>query len=122
MSFLKAFSKSFHYAFQGIEFAFSNNFNLLFHLIVALLVIAASILLQLSTEEIVVVLLTITVVLCAEMINTALEEMVNLITNEHRKEAKIAKDVGAGMVLVASIGSVIIGLLIFIPHLLFLLK
>jgi diacylglycerol kinase (ATP) len=52
------------------------------------------------------------------MINTSLEEMVNLITQEHRKEAKIAKDVAAGMVLIAAIGSVIVGIFIFAPYIL----
>ena len=60
----------------------------------------------------------ILLVISAEMINTAIEKMVDLITTEHRKEAKIAKDVAAGMVLVNSLGSVIVGLIIFIPHIL----
>lgn len=122
MSHIHRFGNSFRYAFQGIGFAFTNNFNLLVHLVVGLLVIAASLLFGLSVLEMALIIITITVVLCAEMINTALEEMVNLITNEHRKEAKIAKDVGAGMVLVASIGSVIIAFLVFTPHLLLLLR
>ena len=58
----------------------------------------------------------ILLVISSEMINTAIEEMVNLITSEHKKEAKIAKDVAAGMVLVTSVGSVIIGFLIFTPY------
>ena len=62
--------------------------------------------------------ITILMVICSEMINTSLEEMVNLITNEHRKEAKIAKDVAAGMVLIASIGAIIVGLFIFTPYIL----
>ncbi len=54
--------------------------------------------------------------------NTSIEEMVDLITTEHRRQAEIAKDVAAGMVLVSSIGSVIVGILIFTPHILKLLN
>ncbi len=64
----------------------------------------------------------ILLVICTEMINTAIEEMVNLLTNEHRLEAKIAKDVSAGMVLLTAMGSVIVGILVFTPHILKLLK
>jgi diacylglycerol kinase len=50
------------------------------------------------------------------MINTSIEEMTNLITREHRKEAKIAKDVAAGMVLVASACAAVVGFIIFLPY------
>ena len=50
------------------------------------------------------------------MINTAIEEMVDLIVQEHREQARIAKDVAAGMVLVTAIGSLVIGAVIFLPH------
>jgi diacylglycerol kinase len=56
------------------------------------------------------------------MINTAIEEVVNLLTNEHRLEAKVAKDVSAGMVLLTAIGSIIVGVLVFAPHILKLFK
>ncbi len=62
--------------------------------------------------------MVILLVISSEMINTAIEEMVNLITSERKKEAKIAKDVAAGMVLVAAVGAAIIGSLIFTPYVL----
>lgn len=64
----------------------------------------------------------ILLVISAEMINTSIEEMVNLIANDHRKEAKIAKDVAAGMVLVTALGSIIVGVLIFTPYILKLFR
>ena len=60
--------------------------------------------------------LTMMMVITAEMINSAIEKMVDLITKEHRQEAKIAKDVAAGMVLVTAIAAAIIGTLIFLPY------
>lgn len=64
----------------------------------------------------------ILLVISAEMVNTAIEQMTNLIVSEHRREAEIAKDVAAGMVLVTALGSVIVGILIFVPHILRLIR
>ncbi len=114
--------KSFKYAFIGIHYAFKNEPNLIIHLITATLVIAASIILRVTPFEMGILGLTMLMVITTEMVNTAIEKMVDLITKEHRMEAKIAKDVSSGMVLIAAAGSVIIGLLIFIPHILNLLK
>ena len=108
--------KSFKYALEGILFSVRHNRNMRIHLTVAVLVILASIYFKISAYEMGILGVMIILVICTEMINSALEEMVDLIINEHRKEAKIAKDVGAGMVLVASIGAVIVGILIFTPH------
>src|SRR3989344_5503082 len=108
--------QSFKYAFEGVFFSIRHNRNMRIHLTVAFLVILASIYFKISAFEMSILGVMIVLVICTEMINSALEEMVDLIINEHRKEAKIAKDVGAGMVLVASIGAVIVGILIFTPH------
>ena len=109
--------QSFKYAFEGIYFAIKLNRNMRIHITVAILVIIASIFFRVNAFEMGILGVMIILVICTEMINTALEEMVDLIINEHRKEAKIAKDVGAGMVLVASMGAVIVGVLIFTPYL-----
>lgn len=60
-----------------------------------------------------ILLFVIILIFVVEMVNTALESITDLVTTEWRTEAKIAKDVSAGMVLVAVIGSVIIGIVIF---------
>lgn len=72
---------------------------------------------QISRLEFLILLLTITLVLIAEMINTSLEAATDLLTPEYQSQAKIAKDVAAGMVLLTAVLSVIIGLVIFIPYL-----
>lgn len=110
--------KSFHYAFQGITYAVKNNQNVRILILVAILVMIASLLFKISGFEMGILGVMILLVLSAEMINTSIEEMTNLITREHREEAKIAKDVAAGMVLVVSAGSLIVGILIFLPHIL----
>ena len=118
---VRRFGKSFHYAFQGINYALNSDQNLVIHFIVAFFVIIASILFRVNPFEMGILGLTILLVIAAEMINSAIEKMVDLITKEHRAEAKIAKDVSSGMVLIIAIGSVIIGILIFTPYILRLL-
>lgn len=108
--------KSFYHAFQGLIFAFKGNQNLRIHFIVAIIVALLSVLFHLDGFEMGILGVIILVVIAAEMINTSIEEMVDLITQEHRQEAKQAKDVAAGMVLVTAIGSVGVGLLVFLPH------
>lgn len=109
---------SFKYAFEGISHALKHNQNLKIHVVVAICVIAASLFFHVNPFEMGILGIMILLVISAEMVNTALEEMVDLIQNEHRKEAKAAKDVAAGMVLVTAIGSVIVGFLIFTPYIL----
>lgn len=114
----KSFIKSFGYAFEGLLHALKYNRNLRIDFLTAAIVILVSLYFHVSPFEMGILGVMILLVISSEMINTAIEEMVNLITSEHRKEAKIAKDVAAGMVLVASIGSVIVGILIFTPYIL----
>lgn len=116
MDYDKSLFSSFKYAFEGVWHALKNNRNLRIHFAVAFIVIILSIIFHINSYEKGILGITILIVICSEMINTSLEEMVNLITQEHRKEAKIAKDAAAGMVLVAALGSVVIGVFIFAPY------
>ena len=109
-------NNSFRFAVEGIFQAIKDNRNLKIHLIVAILVLVASFYFKITREEFLVVIVMIILVIAAEMINTSIEEMVDLITTEHRLQAKAAKDVAAGMVLVVTIGAVIVGLYIFLPY------
>ncbi len=90
--------------------------------IIGIFVLLASFYLQLSRIEITIIIAAIFIVMLTEMINTAVESITNLVTQEWRQDAKIAKDVASGMVLVAVIGSIIVGLLIFSPKLLSLIS
>ena len=114
--------KSFQYAFSGVVFAFRHNQNMQIHVLFAVVVIILSIIFHISAFEMGILGVMILLVICTEMINTSIEEMTDLISKEHSKEAKIAKDVAAGMVLLTSIGAVIVGLLIFLPYLLRLIQ
>lgn len=109
--------QSFHLALSGICYAIRTQLNFIVHSVSATLVILLGLYFQISQVEWVVLILTIVMVFIAEMINTSIESMTNLITTEHRQHAKIAKDVSAGMVLTAAIGAVVVGGVIFGPRL-----
>ncbi len=109
-------AKSFRYAFSGLYHSLKYNQNLRIHFLIAILVVIASITFRVNALEMGILGIIILLVIASEMINTAIEEMVDLITNEHRQQAKIAKDVSAGMVLLTTVGSIIVGFLIFTPY------
>lgn len=118
----KRFIRSFKYAFEGIHYVFRNDQNLLAHFLAGIIVISSSIILKVTPFEMGILGLTIMMVISAEMVNSAIEKMVDLITKEHRAEAKIAKDVAAGMVLLTAIAAFVIGSLIFLPYILKLFR
>ena|SRR3989338_4217692 len=108
---------SFRHALDGLRIAFSTQPNFRVHSLIAALVLTTAVILKLSRLEWLVLLVAVTLVLVAEMINTSLEAATDLLAPEYQSQAKIAKDVAAGMVLLTAMFSVIIGLVIFIPHL-----
>lgn len=114
--------KSFGYAIEGINYALKYNQNLRIHFIAGFLVIIASLILHVNAFQMGILGVMILLVISTEMINTAIEKMTDLIKKEHSEEAKIAKDVAAGMVLVVSLGSIIVGILVFLPYVLELIS
>jgi diacylglycerol kinase len=109
---------SFRYAFAGLWYALRTQRNARIHLLVALAVTAMGLWLRLDAPRWAVLALTIALVIFAEMVNTVLEAIVDLITLEYHPLAQIAKDVSAGAVLVTAIAAVVVGLLILGPPLL----
>ena len=108
---------SFRFALEGIYFVVRKNRNMRIHIVAAFLAISLSYILKITIFEACLVGIAILLVIVAEMINTVVEETVNLITKEYKVEAKIAKDVSAGVVLGTATASVIIGIVVFLPHL-----
>lgn len=117
---MTGFVRSFKYALTGIKLAVEVDRNVRIHIISGLLVLIVSILLGISRIEFLFVLFAIFFVLITEMINTAIEEMTNLIISEHRREARIAKDVAAAAVLLAAVFAVIVGIIVLSPRLILL--
>ena len=110
-------ARSSGYAIDGLKLAVKLDQNVRFHLIVGALVFVASVILQASKLDLMFVIFAIFFVIICEMINTAIEEMTNLIKIEHSMEARIAKDVAAGAVLLSAIFALIVGLLVLVPRL-----
>ena len=108
--------KSFKYAFNGIFYVFQTSRNFKIQLILALISLIFSFLLQISKNNYFILIATIMSVLILEILNTALESIVDLVVKkEFSYLAKISKDASAGAVLLASINSLIIAGFIFIP-------
>ena len=113
--------RSFGYAFSGIGHGLQTQANLRIHFAIAVGVVVAGLWLQISTIEWAVLVVTIVIVLSAELFNTAIESLVDRAGREPHPLSKIAKDTAAGAVLIGALGAVIVGLLIFGPRLLALI-
>lgn len=107
--------ESFKYAIEGIVFGIKNVRNLKIHLFFTVLVIVGGILFKISNIEWLILLLFIALVISLELVNTAIEETVNLAMPNIHPVAKIAKDVAASAVLVSAMISFIAGFIIFLP-------
>jgi len=109
---------SFKNAFAGIVWAVRTQPNFRVHLFLSLAALVLGSILTISYIEMTIIVFTIILGLTCEMINTSIEAMTDLITTEHRENAKIAKDVAAGMMLTTATGAVVVAIFIFVPHLL----
>lgn len=110
--------KSFTFAWKGILTCAGHEQNITFHLLVAILVIASGLLFNITHVEWMVVMLCIGTVITAELFNSAIERLVDLVSPEWNKIAGEVKDIAAGAVLVTAITAAIIGLIVFLPYLL----
>lgn len=115
---LRIHKVSFKHAFDGFIYAVRTQPNFRFHLLATMIVVFLGLYFSIGPIEWLILVFTINTVLVAEMVNTAIEAMVDLITLERRADAKIAKDVASGMVLVSAILSIVVALMIFLPKIL----
>jgi diacylglycerol kinase len=111
------FIAGFGFAFSGLWYALRTQHNARVHIAIAILAILLGIVLHISAIEFALVFVAITGVFIAEMFNTVFELCIDLASPNYHPLAKIAKDVAAGAVLLSAILSVVIGLLVFGPHL-----
>ncbi|MCM1009722.1 MAG: diacylglycerol kinase family protein [Fusobacterium sp.] len=113
----QSFKAKIENARHGINLALRAEKNLRVHTVIAALVILAGLLLQVGTLKLAILLLTIAIVVIAEMMNSALEFAVDaLYKNKYSRLVKFAKDISAGAVLFVSFIAAVIGFLIFIPE------
>lgn len=109
---------SFKTALDGLGWAIRTQPNFRVHLVLSALALIGGRLFRVTQLEMLILVFTIVLGLSAEMVNTAIEAMTDLITREWRAEAKIAKDVSAGMMLITAVGALIVAAVIFLPHIL----
>ncbi|NJN68051.1 MAG: diacylglycerol kinase family protein [Chloroflexaceae bacterium] len=114
---MQALLASFAYALTGLGYLLRTQRNARIHVLVGACALFLGALVRLDRCEWLILVLTIAVVLACEGLNTALEVTVNLITCDHHPLAGLAKDVAAGAVLLCALASVVIGGIIFLPHL-----
>jgi diacylglycerol kinase (ATP) len=105
--------ESFNYAFEGVIHVLRTQRNLRIHFVIAAAVLAAAVVVGVTRFELIALLLAIAFVLIAEMINTAVEHTIDVATTSFDPMAKLAKDIAAGAVLIASVNAVAIGYLVF---------
>ena len=111
-------SEALYFALRGMRDIFVREQNIRVQAFVGTLVVCALLFLRVSSLEIAIAIMAIILIITLEMINTSLELLADIVHPEYSEAVKIAKDVAAGAVLLASIGACIIGLLIFVPAIL----
>ncbi|MDO5147300.1 MAG: diacylglycerol kinase family protein [Eubacteriales bacterium] len=107
--------KSFGYAFSGIASCIIKERNIKIHLVFTFFVVAAGLFFRISPTEWCICLILFGLILSLELINTSIESVVDLVTEERKPLAKLAKDTAAGAVLLSACMASIIGCIIFLP-------
>ena len=118
----KRLINSFRYAIEGIIYAFKYEQNIIVHTVAMFLVIVLGFIVKISYFEWLVCLILFGLVIATEMINTAIEATVDLACKKKDPLAKIAKDTASGAVLIFAFTSIVAGLLIFVPKIIYIIK
>ncbi len=112
----KKLINSFKYAIEGIISSFKTERNMKIHVLAMIVVIALGLFFKLNKVEWCFIIIAIASVISAELFNTAIETVVDMVSPERNPKAKLAKDIAAGAVLVVAICAAIIGFIIFGPQ------
>ena len=110
------FFKSFGYSIEGLKYAYKYEQSMLIHVIATICVLLANIFFQVSGIEWLITLLAIGMVLSAELINSAIEAVVDLVTLEEHPLAKIAKDCSSAATFVLACMAALIGIVVYVPY------
>ena len=112
----RKFVESMGNALRGMRFLFRTQRNVVIHFFFGILAILVGIALSITTVEMIILILVISSVIVLEFVNTAIEEVVNMLLIHRKMRAMVAKDIAAAAVLISSITAVIVGILIFAPR------
>lgn len=108
--------QSFSDAWRGISYVYKHEQNFKIQLFFGILIVVLMLVLQLRKSEVIVILLLILLVLILELLNSALEKFLDILKPRMHLQAALVKDIMAAMVLSASVGSILIGSMIFFPY------
>lgn len=112
---IRSLIECFNCAFDGVKYSLKTQRNMRIHFLATVVVLMLALIFKLTKLELLVLFITIALVILTEMINTAIEVTIDLITEEYHPKAAAAKNVAAGAVLVAAVLAAIVGFLIFFP-------
>ena len=115
---IKARLRSLQYAYAGLNSFFNTQHNAIIHLIMTLLAFSGAVLYNVTKVEVIAITLAIGFVWAAELFNTAVEQLADLVSTDHHPGIKFIKDVSAAAVLLSAITALITGVIIFLPKLL----
>ncbi|MGD8455088.1 MAG: diacylglycerol kinase family protein [Anaerolineales bacterium] len=118
IEFLRSRAKAFGYAFSGWWYVIRTQRNAWIHTLISVAVLVVGLWIQLSLQDWIFIIIAFAFVWIAEFLNTALEAVVDLATQENHPLARVGKDVGAAAVLIAALTAIIIGLFVLGPPLL----
>src|SRR5919202_2347155 len=104
---------SFNYAFEGIIHVLRTQRNMRIHFLIAFVVLILALVVNVTKLELIALLISVTFVLIAEMLNTAVEAAIDIATTSFDPMAKLSKDIAAGAVLIAAMNAVVVGYLVF---------
>ena len=119
---VKSLYKSFSAAFAGLKYAFKHEQNFRLQILIALLVLIATAVFPLKVWEVILVILLLVAVLAMELLNTVMEYFADLLKPRLHHYVSVIKDMMAAAVLITSLGALLIGLIIFLPHFIGLIK
>ncbi len=105
--------ESFNYALEGIVHTLRTQRNMKIHFTIAVLVLLGSLFINISKQELIILFFSISFVIAMEMINTAIEVIIDMISEEYSYPARVAKNIAAGAVFMAAVNSIIVAYIIF---------
>lgn len=118
----KNFFEALKNAMNGVVYVVKNGKNIKIQIVIAILVFIAAIILKFNNVELAILVLICFFIFALEFINTVIERLADLYTTEYNEKVKVIKDVAAGTVAIIAIASIIIGILLFIPKIIDIIK
>ncbi len=118
----KNFFEALKNAMNGVVYVVKNGKNIKIQIVIAILVFIAAIILKFTNVELAILVLICFFIFALEFINTVIERLADLYTTEYNEKVKVIKDVAAGTVAIIAIASIIIGILLFIPKIIDIIK